>query len=91
LAYYEYYSYLLIRKFRAAGSGSKKDNADIADVGTGTLYNYFKSKMDLLGAVLEEEFANLTVSVQAIVTTPAADIGITINLRAVEAPAGERD
>ncbi len=81
----------MIRKFRAAGSGSKKDNADIADVGTGTLYNYFKSKMDLLGAVLEEEFANLTVSVQAIVTTPAADIGITINLRAVEAPAGERD
>jgi AcrR family transcriptional regulator len=91
LAYNEYYSYLLIRKFRAAGSESKKDITDVADVGTGTLYNFFDSKMNLLGAVLDDEFANLAVSGQAIAAAPAVDIGIIINLRAVEAPAGERD
>ena len=80
-----------MRKFRAAGSGSKKDNGDVVDVGTGTLYNDFDSKMDLLDAVLEDEFAKLAVSAQAIAAAPAADIGITINLHAVEAPAGERD
>jgi AcrR family transcriptional regulator len=38
---------------------------DRADVGAGTVYNYFDSKQDLLGSIVSEELANLVVVVRS--------------------------
>lgn len=51
---------------KGAEAATMQDITDRADVGTGTIYNYFESKNDLLRAVFEDELLSLARSVQSI-------------------------
>ena len=55
--------YVIERK--GIDAATMQEITDRADVGAGTIYNYFDSKQDLLGSIVSEELANLVIVVQS--------------------------
>lgn len=64
-----------VRKFRASGYRAVRleDLAEAAEVAVGTVYNYYRTKGDLLIAVVAMEVEEVLEAGQAIVDDPPAD------------------
>jgi AcrR family transcriptional regulator len=54
---------------KGVDSATMLEIAELADVGAGTVYNYFKSKEELAFAVLEDIMANLAVRIEKVTNT----------------------
>ncbi|MEM6888286.1 MAG: TetR/AcrR family transcriptional regulator [Pseudomonadota bacterium] len=69
-----------VTKFRAVGYRSVRleDLAEAAEVAVGTVYNYYRTKGDILIAVVAMEVEEVLVAGDKIVANPPADVGTAL-------------